>query len=152
MPLSIELSERLAIMEKKMKNPESESVDMELYEMMKDASQRLQRIKSKKRELKGAQRKSKKKVQVLKEERSSEYSTSEYTRQLINRTFAELELNGKAHTFDEWCTACGCIHLDKVLSDSNQVPSQGDEQFAVTESTVLSNLSTVLNRISEIHF
>ena len=69
-----------------MKVQEAESVDMELYEMMKvkiiiiknlkmvnmfqDASQRLQRIKSKTRELKGAQKKSKKKVQALKTVRS----------------------------------------------------------------------------------
>ena len=69
-----------------MKVQEAESVDMELYEMMKvkkiiiknlrkvnmfqDASQRLQRIKSKTRELKGAQKKSKRKVQALKTVRS----------------------------------------------------------------------------------
>ena len=42
---------------------------------VQDASQRLQRIKSKKRELKGAQRKSKKKVQALKEVRQMHVST-----------------------------------------------------------------------------
>ena len=42
---------------------------------VQDASQRLQRIKSKKRELKGAQRKSKKKVQALKEVRQMHVNT-----------------------------------------------------------------------------
>eukprot|EP00090_Calanus_glacialis_P032674 TRINITY_DN54152_c0_g1_i1.p1 TRINITY_DN54152_c0_g1~~TRINITY_DN54152_c0_g1_i1.p1 ORF type:complete len:153 (-),score=52.57 TRINITY_DN54152_c0_g1_i1:13-471(-) len=151
MPLSTELSERLAMMEKKMKVQEAESVDMELYEMMKDASQRLQRIKSKTRELKGAQKKSKRKVQALKTERSSEYSTSENTRQLINKTFAELELNGKAHTFEEWCNDCGCIHTEKVLNDAPDVTKHGDEQFEVEQNNVMSNLSNVLNRISQIN-
>ena len=78
---------------------------------------KLQRIKSKTKELKFAQKKSKRKIQALKtvrpcsivmacscgllQERSSEYSTSENTRQLINKTFAELELSGKVG-FRHW--------------------------------------------------
>eukprot|EP00092_Neocalanus_flemingeri_P064171 GFUD01077792.1.p1 GENE.GFUD01077792.1~~GFUD01077792.1.p1 ORF type:complete len:144 (+),score=68.20 GFUD01077792.1:49-480(+) len=129
MPLSSKLSQRLAMMEKKNNNPEREAKDKEFYEMMKDidmqSAKRMHSIKSKKRELRGAQRQTKKKVEKLKEERSHEYSTSEDTRQLINRTFAELELSGKAHTFDEWCNECGCIHLEEVLKDSTNVDAPG---------------------------
>merc|ERR1719309_11348 len=119
--------------------------------MMKDASERLQRIKSKTRELKGAQKKSKKKVQALKEARSSEYSTSENTRQRINRTFNELELNRKAHTFDDWCTECGCIHIEKVLTDSEEITNNSDEKIGPSENTLLATLTAVLNRLGEIN-
>merc|ERR1712106_279277 len=151
MPLSTELAERLAMMEKKMNVEETETVDMELDEMMKDASVKLQRIKSKTKELKGAQKKSKRKIQALKTERSSEYSTSENTRQLINKTFADLELSGKAHTFAEWCTECGCIHTEQVLSDARDASYHSDEQFAESQSNVMANLSSVMNRISQIN-
>ena len=57
----------------------------------------------------------------------------------------------QAHTFDEWCTECGCIHLDTVLKATEDITSHGDEQFAANESAIMSNLSKVLNRISEIN-
>ena len=56
---------RLAMMEKKNNNPEREAKDREFQETMQEiemqSAKRLHSIKSKKRELRGAQRKSKKK-------------------------------------------------------------------------------------------
>merc|ERR1719228_1486666 len=82
-----------------------------------ESAKRLHSIKSKKRELRGAQRESQKRVQKIKEERASEYETSEATRQVMNKTFQDLELISKAHTFAEWCNECGCIHMEEVLRE-----------------------------------
>ena len=59
------------------------------------ASKTLQRVKASKKELKGAQRKSRRKVAALREARSSEYSITEEARARINKTYADLELNAK---------------------------------------------------------
>ena len=59
------------------------------------ASKTLQRVKASKKELKGAQRKSRRKVAALREARSSEYAITEEARTRINKTYADLELNAK---------------------------------------------------------
>ena len=65
---------RLAMMEKKNNNPEREAKNREFQETMQEiemqSAKRLHSIKSKKRELRGAQRESKKKVEKLKEVRT----------------------------------------------------------------------------------
>jgi len=76
-------------------------------------------IKAKKRDLGKAKREIRKKVAELKEARSTEYSTSKEMQENINKTFQDLELTAKAHTFSEWCQECGCIHLDEVLTESH---------------------------------
>ena len=35
----------------------------------------------------------------------------------MEASFSEFELAGKGHTLAEWCSDCGCIHLDKLLSE-----------------------------------
>ena len=52
-------------------------------------------MKASKKELKGAQRKSRRKVAALREARSSEYAITEEARARINKTYADLELNAK---------------------------------------------------------
>ena len=55
-------------------------------------------MKASKKELKGAQRKSRRKVAALREARSSEYSITEEARARINKTYADLELNAKVRS------------------------------------------------------
>ena len=62
-------------------------------------------------------------------------------------------LSLQAHLFDEWCSACGCIHTETVLSDAPAAVTKhgdGEEEFVRQESNVMANLSTVLNKISQI--
>jgi len=75
----------------------------------------LNNLRRLKKELRREARESRKKVAKLKEERSTEYNTSKGTQEIISKTFQDIELISKAHTFDEWCHECGCIHLDDVL-------------------------------------
>ena len=100
--------------------------------------------------------------------RCSEYSTSEDTRQLINKTFADLELTGKvnhrvgfihinisshnlkAHTFDEWCTECGCIHLEDVFKDTlkmEDTANTGEESATAAVNTAEIKLRDILDRL-----
>ena len=55
--------------------------------------------------------------------------------------------------FDEWCSVCGCIHTENVLSDAPAAlkPGDGEEEFVRQHSNVMANLSTVLNKISQIN-
>ena len=48
---------------------------------------------------------------------------------------------------------CGCIHTENVLSDAPAVlkPGDGEEEFVRQHSNVMANLSTVLNKISQIN-
>ena len=112
MPVSASLSERLSFLEKKMTDTDNKPYDEELYNMMKVslprnkrhsfplfqcASKTLQRVKASKKELKGAQRKSRRKVAALREARNTEYSITEEARARINKTYADLEFNAKVN-------------------------------------------------------
>ena len=35
----------------------------------------------------------------------------------LSETYRTLELNSNAHTLDEWCVECECIHTADVLKD-----------------------------------
>ena len=39
-----------------------------------------------------------------------------------------ITLTIKAHTFDEWCNECGCIHLEEVLKDTVKIEDQGRKE------------------------
>ena len=111
MPVSASLSERLSFLEKKMTDHDDKPYDEELYNMMKVrrymrkvmmtpplfqcASKTLQRVKASKKELKGAQRKSRRRVAAIREARNTEYAITEEARARINKTYADLELNAK---------------------------------------------------------
>jgi len=147
MPLASTLAERLNILEKNMVASDEKPFDEELFNMMKCASKTLQRIKSTKKELRGAQRKSRKKIQALRDARSNEYTTSDQTRERINKTYAELELNGKAESLSEWCAECGCIHINKLLEHDHSPKST--QTFSETQHQMMDNLTTILDKLNK---
>jgi len=128
-----------------MTDDDNKPYDEELYNMMKCASKTLQRVKASKKELKGAQRKSRRKVAALKEARNTEYSITEEARARINKTYADLELNAKAEAMSVWCATCECIHADTLLSDHPLPPLPLPSS---TQSSLLDNLSALLDKMN----
>jgi len=109
-------------------------------------------IRNKKRSLGKAKREISKKVAEIKEERLTEYSTSRSTQENINKTFADLELTAKAHTFAEWCQECGCIHLDEVLTDSHatkRAEEETDQLFSCISCERIPELADVNGLFTE---
>jgi len=157
--VSEEVSARLAVLQSKMVVAGVAEADPELAALMKGAATSLQRVRGARRELKGAQRASRKRVRELKKERTNEYSGGEEVRQRINKTFAELELNAKAAEMAEWCEECGAIHVPTLLSDNPVLPPAFRPGHAPTSGhtsapapgaehgALLANLAAIMERL-----
>lgn len=133
----------MAVLQKKANNKEQEEKDREFQELMRsidmESAHRVHSIKSKKKELRVSQRESKKKVEKIKQARSQDYVTSAETKELMNRTWQEMELTAKAHTFSEWCSECNCIHLDKLLEDEAHDDAEAGAGDATADGEQASN-------------
>ena len=55
-------------------------------------------------------------------------SDSEFKLERLAETFRTLELNSNAHTLDEWCVICECIHTSDVVREE-----EGEEEDDLAE-------------------